>query len=137
MAQQQKILLAVCLIIVTAAILAGIQEFQSSFVEADINALKNDLLHIAFKAQEYYHKPLAFRGGGLSFRGITADQAGFKKLRIQSQNENGSFKIISSGDDQCLNIQAIGKDDNDGDGKNLTIEISIYPDSMRIDIINR
>lgn len=136
MAYQQKLLLISCLFISGIGILAGIREFHSSSADANLNALTNDLLYIASEAQKYYHKPKNLMGGGHSFAGLQAGEKDLRKLLVESQNENGTFEIIPSENDRCLTIRAIGKDDNDGDGQKLTIEITIYPDSVQTKIIS-
>lgn len=132
---QQKLLYVSGLIVVGVAILVGIQKFQSSSTEANLHALKLDLLTIATRAQQYYHKPVCLEGGGLSYAKITADSKGLEKLLVSPQNLNGTFQIVESAD-QYLTLQATGKDDYDGDGKNLTIEMKIFPDSVYTIVIS-
>lgn len=132
---QQKLLYISGLIAVGVAILVGIQKFQSSSAEANLHALKLDLLTIATKAQQYYHKPLCLDGGGLSYARITADNKGLEKLLVSPQNLNGTFQIVESSD-QYLILQATGKDDYDGDGTNLTIQMKVFPDSVSTTVIS-
>lgn len=134
MGLQQKLLYVSGLIAVGVAILLGIQKFQSSSAEANLHALTLDLLTIATKAQQYYYKPEYLEGGGRSFAGITTDNKGLEKLLAEPQNINGSFQIINS-NDQTLTIEAIGKYDYDEDGKNLTIHMKIFADSVQTKII--
>jgi hypothetical protein len=135
MGLQQKLLYISGLIAVGAAILVGIQKFESSSAEANLHALTLDLLTIATKAQQFYHKPQFLEGGGLSFSEITADSEGLEKLLAECQNLNGNFQIISSSD-QSLTIEATGTGDYDEDGKNLTIEITVFADSIQTRIIS-
>lgn len=135
MGQQQLLLYTLGLLVVGVAILVGIQKFSASHQDASIEALKLDLLTIAAKAQLYYRTPKSLDGGDHSFSGLTTHPDGLKKLGIALENENGSFKIIS-GNDDVLIIQAIGKDDYDGDGTNLTIEIKVFSDSVATSVVN-
>ncbi len=135
MVQQQTLLYTLGLIVVGAAILVGIQKFTASHQEASIEALRLDLSMIAAKAQLYCHTPRILNGGDHSFSSLANHPDGLKKLFISSETENGCFKIIS-GNDDCLIIQAIGKDDYDEDGTYLTVEATVYADSLQTKVIN-
>ncbi len=135
MGYQQKLLYISGLVTVGVAILLGIQKFQSSSAEANLHALTLDLLTIATKAQQYYYKPQFLEGGGRSFSGISEDSKGLEKLLVESQNVNGSFQIINS-DDQSLTVQATGRDDYDEDGRNLTIQVTVFADSVQTKVIS-
>ena len=135
MGYQQKLFYISGLIAVGVAILIGIQKFHSSSAEANLHALTLDLLTIAIKAQQYYYKPEYFEGGGRSFAGITSDSKGLEKLLTEPQNVNGSFQIVNS-DDQTLTVEATGKYDFDEDGKNLTIRMIVFADSVQTKVIN-
>ena len=136
MGHQQKLLYVLGMVVVSAAILTGIKKFITSHQEANINALTVDLLDIAAKIQIYYSTPQYLGGGNHSFSGLTANETGLPKLFIDNQNENGTFKIINPGNDDFLIVQAIGKDDYDGDGTNLTIEMTVYADSVETKVVN-
>ena len=135
MGHQQLLLYTLGLLIAGAAILVGIQQFNASQRESSIDALQLDLLTIAAKTQMYYHTPKSFDGGSYSFAGLSNSQDALRKLFIDSENENGSFKFIS-GTDDVLIFHALGKNDYDGDGTNLTIELKVYPDSVATEVIN-
>ncbi|MCI0494236.1 hypothetical protein L0Z72_04450 [candidate division KSB1 bacterium] len=135
MGYQQKLLYISGLVAVGVAILIGIQKFESASSEANLHALTQDLLTIATKAQQYYYKPEFLEGGGLSFDEITADSKGLEKLLVEPQNINGSFQIVKS-EDQCLTIEATGEGDFDGDGKNLTIQMKVFADSVQTTVIS-
>ena len=135
MAYQHKLLHIAGLIVVGTAIIAGIQMFKSASMDANINALTLDLLNIASKVQSHYFKPKCLDGGDHSFSGIAKDAKGLQKFFIKPNNINGSFKILSANDDFIV-IQAVGKDDYDGDGQNLTIEMTVFADSMAIVVLN-
>jgi hypothetical protein len=123
------------LLIAGAAILVGIQKFNESHRDSSIDALQVDLITIAAKSQLYYHTSKVFDGGNGSFSGLTNTPDGLKKIFADSENENGSFKIIS-GNENLLIFHALGKNDYDGDGTNLTIEMKVSPDSIQTAVIN-
>jgi hypothetical protein len=135
MVNQQKLLYIAGLIVVGAAILAGIQKFKSASRDASINALTLDLLNIATRLQANYFKPKCLAGGNHSFSGLATDSSGLQQFFIKPTNINGTFKIVSA-DDKVLILQAIGKDDYDGDGQNLNIEMKVYADSVETMVVN-
>ena len=135
MGYQQKLLYIASLIVVGTAILMGVHKFKSSSMDANINALTSNLMHIATKVQANYFKPECLAGSNHSFSGIATDSAGLQKFFIKPNNINGTFKIVSANDD-VLVIQAIGKEDYDGDGQNLTIEMKVYADSVETAVVN-
>jgi len=135
MGHQQQLLYTLGLLIAGAAILVGIQQFNASHRESSIDGLQVDLLTIAAKAQLYYHTPKSLNGGNYSFSGLSSSQDALRRLFIDSENENGSFEFIS-GSDEVLIFHAIGKNDYDNDGTNLTIELKVYPDSVGTEVIN-
>jgi hypothetical protein len=135
MVNQQKLLYIAGLIVVGAAILVGIQNFESSSRDASINALTLDLLNIATRLQANYFKPKCLAGGNHSFSGIATDSSARQQFFIKPKSINGSFKIVSA-DDKVLVIQAIGKDDYDGDGQNFTVEMKVFADSVETVVVN-
>ena len=135
MINQQKLLYIASLIAVGAAILAGIQKFKSTSRDASINALTLDLLNIATRLQANYFKPKCLAGGNHSFSGIATDSSGLQQIFIKPKNINGTFKIVSTDDDVVV-LQAIGKDDYDGDGQNLTVEMKVFADSVETVVVD-
>jgi hypothetical protein len=135
MGHQQKLLYISGLMIVGAAILVGIQKFDTSYQEANINLITLDLMAIATNAQSYYFTPGCLNGGGGSFSRLSPTQIGERNLCFDAENINGTFKIIE-GNANFLIIQGIGKIDYDGDGKNLTIEMEVFPDTVQTEVVN-
>jgi len=136
MGYHQKVLLISSLFIVGVGILLGIRKYQSAAVESNMNALMLDLMHISSKAQAYYFKPAYMNGGGRSFAGLTSDSQGLIQLFGTTENENGTFQIICTNNDQSIIFQGIGKYDTDEDGQNLTLQSFVFPDSMKTVIVN-
>jgi len=135
MAYQQKLLYIASMIVVGAAIIVGVQKFESSSQDANIDALTLDLMNIALKLQTGYFKPEFLAGGNHSFSGIATDSSGLQQFFIKPNNIHGSFKIVSA-DDEFVVIQAVGKDDYDGDGQNLTVEMKVFADSVETVVVN-
>lgn len=135
MGHQQKLLYISGMIAVAVAVLAGLQKFHAETSDAYLRQLKLDLLGIAAKAQAYYHRAQYLQGGNNSFEGLSADEAGLKRLMVSSANVNGRFSIVQVMPQQLL-LQATGKDDFDGDGQNMTVQMIVFPDSTSTTVIS-
>ncbi len=135
MGHQQKLIYILGMITVGISILAGLQKFRSESCDAHLRHLKLELLGIASKAQAYYHKPLSQQGGNNSFVGLSADAAGLKRLMVSAANEYGTFGIVQVAPQQLL-LQAIGNDDFDDDGQNITVQMIVFPDSTQTQVIS-
>ena len=115
MGTQQKLFILLALIISTISIVVGFKIFKSAETHSKQKALANNLLFIARKSQEYYRNIRFLGGGGRSFKGLNKAN-GVKKLFGKTKNENGTFQIMKSRNDQQLIIRAVGTFDGDGDG---------------------
>jgi hypothetical protein len=80
-----------------------ITKIQANAVEANRNALTNDLLYYAAKVREFYWRPLTLGGGNRSFSGIT-----LTKLSVVSSNTNGRYFIVGSPTKDEIVIRGIG-----------------------------
>ena len=80
MGQQQLLLIILGVIVVGIAVAVGITMFTDNAVNANRDAVTNDLVNLAARAQQFYRRPTALGGGGNSFIGLTADAAGLRKL---------------------------------------------------------
>src|SRR4030067_1041801 len=98
MGQQQLLLIILGVIVVGIAVAVGITMFTDSAVSANRDAVTNDLVNLAARAQQYYRRPTALGGGGGSFAGLTANSDGLKKLTNRATNANGTYSIQTAGD---------------------------------------
>ena len=135
MGHQQKLFLVSSLFIIGMGILLGLQKYNIARARANQHALMIDLMHIASKAQEYYFKPKYLNGGGYSFEGLVNNRDAFTKLSAAPENENGTFQILPTDNDQSLTVWATGKYDTDEDGKNLIVEIKIFPHKTQTTVL--
>jgi Tfp pilus assembly protein PilE len=110
MGQQQLLLIILGVIVVGIAVAVGITMFSDNAVSANRDAVSNDLVNLAARAQQYYRRPAALGGGGNSFVGLTADAAGLAKLTNMAlgQNANGTYSVSSAGTANQVIIQAVG-----------------------------
>ena len=110
MGQQQLLLVILGVIIVGIAVAVGITMFTDSAINLNRDAVTNDLVNLAARAQQYYRRPTAFGGGGNSFVGLTADAGGLRKLTNNATNANGSYSVQTAGTATGLVIRGVGKE---------------------------
>jgi Tfp pilus assembly protein PilE len=88
MGQQQLLLIILGVIVVGIAVAVGITMFTDSAVNANRDAVTNDLVNLAARAQQFYRRPTALGGGGNSFVGLT-----LAKLTNRATNANGVYTL--------------------------------------------
>ena len=112
MGQQQLLLIILGVIVVGIAVAVGIQMFSDNAISANRDAVSNDLVNLAARAQQFYRRPTALGGGGNSFVGLTADAAGLAKLTNMGTagNSNGAYSITTAGTVDAVTIQGVGKE---------------------------
>ncbi len=118
MGQQQLLLIVLGVIIVGIAIVVGINLFNASAVQANRDGVVADLTNLSASAQQYYKKPTALGGGGLSFVGYTIPDG-------LSSNPNGTFAIASAAAGQLV-INGTGTELNDA-GEAVQHQATITP----------
>jgi Tfp pilus assembly protein PilE len=129
MGQQQLLLIILGVIVVGIAVAVGITMFQDNAVSANRDAVVNDLVNLAARAQQYFRRPTSLGGGQNSFNGLSADATGLKKLVNTNAspwvNANGQYAIITAGTDSMVVIEGTGNEiGNDGSGKvKVTMEV--------------
>ncbi len=89
MGQQQLLLIVLGTIIVGVAVVVGINMFTTGAINAERDALIQDVNNIASSAASYWRKPAALGGGARDFTGI-ADVTVFG---ADSSNANGTFTM--------------------------------------------
>lgn len=86
----------------------AINTFGTAADQANVDAVRQDMLQIAASAQQFYMRPTMLGGGGRSFDGITFNDFAFAgELEddeegadpVRAMNENGIYHIQSSGAD--------------------------------------
>src|SRR5271166_4478752 len=116
MGQQQLLIIILGTIIVGIAVAFAITMFIDSSVSANRDAVCNDLLNLAARAQEFYRRPSSLNGGGNSFDLLTTGAIAL--LTNQPTNGNGSYFIetpgTGSGTSAVVVIKGIGTELNNG-----------------------
>jgi len=118
MGQQQLLLLVLSAIIVGVSIVIGINMFASSAVQANQDAVLQDCLHIAGRAQEWLRKPEALGGGGGLFTGGGGLFFASINLDCTTVNVSDDFTWIIT--DSLLTILGIGTE-----GSPLTVTVAV------------
>jgi Tfp pilus assembly protein PilE len=88
MGQQQLLLIILGVIVVGIAVAVGITMFSDNAISANRDAVSNDLVNLAARAQQYYRRPQALGGGGNSFVGLTLDKL---TNMAGGKNANGTY----------------------------------------------
>ena len=103
MGQQQLLLIILGVIVVGIAVAVGITMFNDSATSANRDAVTNDLINLASRAQQYYRRPTALGGGGGSFAGLSGN---IKLLTKTSGTAMVSNRILET-KMGALNLSAI------------------------------
>lgn len=127
MGQQQLLLIILGVIVVGIAVAVGITMFQDNAVSANRDAVTNDLVNLAARAQQFYRRPTSLGGGGNSFTALGTDVT---KLTKKPTNDNGTY-TISSGGDQSMTLQGVGTEKADGTNY-VTMTVTVLPDSFSV-----
>lgn len=131
MGQQQLLLIILGVIVVGIAVAVGITMFQDNAISANRDAVTNDLVNLASRAQQYYRRPAALGGGGNSFVGLTADAAGLAKLTSKTTNANGTYSIMTAGTSTSVVLKGVGTEKG-SDGSAIDVRISVFSDSTYV-----
>ena len=112
MGQQQLLLVILVTILVGIATVVAINTFGSSNINANRDAVRNDVAAIAASAQSWYIKPTMLGGGGNAFTGLTDfEMIGYRTTVTTDaanvfKNANGVY-TLSVTDASTLSIVAI------------------------------
>ncbi|MCK5329833.1 MAG: hypothetical protein KAK01_00365 [Candidatus Marinimicrobia bacterium] len=120
MGQQQLLLIVLGTIIVGVAVVVGINMFGEGAVNAERDALLQDVNSIASNAAAYWRKPAALGGGARTFVGITS----VTTFGSSASNANGTFTMTVT-DSVTFELTAFGA--NEG----VTIVATVTQDGVQ------
>jgi len=135
MGQQQLLLIILGVIVVGIAVAVGITMFKDNAVSSNRDAVTNDLVNLAARAQQYYRRPTALGGGQGTFDGLSSDATGLKKLTSMPNgtNANGVYTITGGGAGQGpLVLKGIGVESG-SNGSPVQVVMQVWPDSAKVD----
>jgi Tfp pilus assembly protein PilE len=126
MGQQQLLLIILGVIVVGIAVAVGITMFTDNAQSANRDAVTNDLVNLASRAQQYYRRPTALGGGQGSFVGLAVTQ-----LTSKTINSNGTYAM---GTPTATSVVITGTGTETGfDGSTkVKVEMTVYADSSKI-----
>jgi Tfp pilus assembly protein PilE len=133
MGQQQLLLIILGVIVVGIAVAVGITMFNDSATSANRDAVTNDLINLASRAQQFYRRPTALGGGGGSFSGLSS--TGIKLLTKTSGtsmiNGNGEYTILSASS-SAVSLQGEGNETGNDGTNPVKIVMDVWADSAKV-----
>ncbi|MGA9117451.1 MAG: hypothetical protein WB626_11800 [Bacteroidota bacterium] len=132
MGQQQLLLIILGVIVVGIAVAVGITMFQDNAVSANRDAVTNDLVNLAARAQQHYRRPSALGGGQGSF---TASEGGtaianITQLTSKPTNANGTYTL---GTVAATSVVLTGTGTEEGDdGSMISVTMTVFSDSTAV-----
>lgn len=131
MGQQQLLLIILGVIVVGIAVAVGITMFTDNAVSANKDAVTNDLVNLASRAQQFYRRPTALGGGQGSYVLITADAAGLARLTSKAINANGTYSVLTAGTATAVVLHGQGTEKGTN-GALLSIDMTVLADSTSV-----
>ncbi len=123
MGQQQLLLIILGVIIVGIAVAVGITMFKTNSVNANRDAVINDLTNLAARAQQFYRRPVSLGGGG-------GDFSKFVLTKREESNPNGAYSAAPT----ATNVVLTGKGTEIGDDQTNLVEVqmTVWADSFKV-----
>lgn len=118
MGQQQLFVYVFVVLIVGIATIIAIDTLKESYENANVDAVREDILFTLQEAQQYYLTHKLMDGGGRSFDGITMD-----RFTLGDSTKSGTYTVEGSGDVITIEgrgnyegvyVKAVGTMQNDG-----------------------
>jgi ABC-type lipoprotein release transport system permease subunit len=127
MGQQQLLLIILGVIVVGIAVAVGITMFADSAISANRDALTNDLVNLAARAQQFYRRPISLGGGGNDWTKLTT----ITQLTNRASNANGTYALVGAGSGTGVTggveIRGIGTELN-GAGVLVEVHVKAFSD---------
>jgi hypothetical protein len=130
MGQQQLLLIILGVIVVGIAVAVGITMFSDSAVNANRDALSNDLVNLASRAQQYYRRPTSLGGGGNAYDNLKL----ITQLTNKPSNANGSYTLTAGTKSGPVVIDGIGTEVVGG--QNVEMKVSVWADSTYMEQVH-
>ena len=127
MKSKQLFLILFILMFVGIAMTVVITRSHAKAVEANRDALTNDLLYYAAKAREFYWRPTTLGGGNRSFSGVTLPM-----LSNVSSNANGRYFIVGSPTKDEVVIRGTGTVTVGGDTTQVQVIVNEQNNTLQI-----
>lgn len=134
MGQQQLLLIILGVIVVGIAVAVGITMFQDNAVSANRDAVINDLVNLASRAQQFYRRPYGLGGGQGTFNTGGPNNTGITsitQLTSKPLNANGSY-VLGTVSATQVNLDGYGMENGD-DGAPIHVIMQVFSDSTYCD----
>ncbi len=134
MGQQQLLLIILGVIVVGIAVAVGITMFKDNAVSSNRDAVTNDLVNLAARAQQYYRRPTALGGGQGTFTGLGTDITKLTSMKaggVSGANANGVY-TISSNSDSYITLQGLGTETGNDGTTPVKVTMDVYADSSHV-----
>ncbi len=128
MAMQQLILMGLGLLLVSVAIVVGINMFHENASSANLDAVSNDVINLGSRAQVFYRKPGWLGGGSNSFETLTLQNLVQGLTEDTWTNQNGSYYV--DGDATATEVWLIGSGVEKRNGKFFEVHCRVTADSL-------
>ena len=139
MGQQQLLLIILGVIVVGIAVAVGITMFKDNAVSSNRDAITNDLVNLAARAQQYYRRPAALGGGQGAF---DASKGGVGLSNISQltsmkggSNANGSYTLTGVSA-TSLQIIATGTETGNDGSNPVKVTMNVWADSAKATVNN-
>jgi Tfp pilus assembly protein PilE len=131
MGQQQLLLIILGVIVVGIAVAVGITMFNDSAVSANRDAVTNDLVNLASRAQQFYRRPIALGGGGGSFTNLTSMALLTKTSGASMVNGNGTYTLTTG--TNSITLTGHGTETGNDGTTPVMVVMLVWADSARVD----
>jgi hypothetical protein len=131
MGQQQLLLLVLAAVIVGLAVVTGINMFGANALQANEDAIRNDLVTLSAEAQAFFRRPVALGGGGNNFGNITAWTQLNHPGTTSFTNANATYTFSSSAAN-ALTLVGTSVQNHDNDAAILTLTATVSPNNVTI-----
>jgi hypothetical protein len=131
MATQQLLLIVLGVVIIGVMIVIGTVLFADHSAATCREAISQDLLVVAAKAQGYRRKPRIQGGGGGSFVGFT-----LSRIVLNATTANGTFSVYGSPSDSSVTIEGVGIPTGLDGVNGVKISASVFVDRIDITEVN-
>jgi Tfp pilus assembly protein PilE len=136
MGQQQLLLIILGVIVVGIAVAVGITMFTDNAQSANRDAVTNDLVNLASRAQQHYRRPAALGGGQGAFDASLGGVAlTLQTLTSKPTNANGVYTMDAPGA-QSVTLHGTGTETGFDGSTKLQVDMTVLPDSSYVTINN-
>ena len=131
MGQQQLLLIILGVIVVGIAVAVGITMFKDNAVSSNRDAVTNDLVNLAARAQQFFRRPTMLGGGQGSFTNLTD----LKMLTSMPNgtNANGAYTLQTGTGLGPISVTGVGVETGNDGTNPVKVVMQVWADSAKVD----